>query len=233
MWKLSKLNISGKKNPKNHSGTGRTFIITGSILIILFAIMALTNSTESGYTPTTDKCISCHNDSTYPNDTNGDGVSAPYKRPHNGTVMCEECHRSNPHELAFIQSDGNYGAKNTAGSCPECHQTGIPSQNNSNFSTAFMIYSPLRHGSNIQNGSAFGNYWTNTSAKRACIFCHNKTLHNVTPLGRILEFAPEYVINTTIGANFTCSKCHYKGDANWSEMNASFAAAGLETPPEI
>jgi len=234
MWKLLKFILFGEKRLENHSGIVGKLIITISILILFAAIMALTNSTESGYTGTSEKCISCHNDSTYPNDTNGDGVSAPYKRPHNDKVMCESCHRTNPHQLAFIQSDGKYQPDNTtAASCPECHQTGIPTENNSNFSTAFIIYSPLRHSSNIQNGSAFGNYWTNTSPKSACLYCHNKTLHNVTPLGRILEIVPDYVINSSIGANFTCSKCHYKGDANWSDMNATFAAAGLQTPPEI
>lgn len=228
MWKSLKITSYGKKNWDNRSRIARTFITAISILFFLAAIMALSNGAGTGYSPTTDKCISCHNDSNYPNDTNGDGVSAPYKRPHNDKVMCEKCHRSNPHDVAFIQPDGNYGSKDTAGSCPECHQTGI-----NNFSSAFMIYPQLRHSSNIQNGSAFGNYWNNTSPKSACIFCHNKTLHNVKPLGRILEFAPEYVINTSIGANFTCSKCHYKGDTNWSIMNATFAAAGLETPPEI
>jgi len=233
MWKLSKLNFLGDRISNNNSGIIGTFILIVSILIFFAAIMNLSISGETGYSPTTEKCISCHNDSTYPNDTNGDGVSAPYKRPHNNVVMCESCHRTNPHEVAFIQSDGNYGSKNTAGSCPECHQTGIPADNNSNFSTAFMIYSPLRHSSSIQNGSAWGNYWTNTSPKSACLYCHNKTLHNVTPLGRILEFAPGYLINTSIGANYTCTKCHYKGDNNWSVMNATFAAAGLEAPPEI
>lgn len=219
----------GNRKWSNPGWIAGTFKLTIPVLILLTVIMVLTNSTQTGYSPTSEKCISCHNYST--DGTNGDGGFAQYKRPHNNNVMCESCHMINPHQPGFIQADGNYGSKDTAVSCPECHQTGI--ENNSNFSTAFMIYSPLRHSSNIQNGSAFGNYWTNTTPKSACIFCHSKTLHNVTPLGRILEFAPEYVINTSIGANFTCSKCHYKGDASWNIMNSAFADAGLGTPPEI
>lgn len=233
MWTLKKLDLFQKKSGKKISGITGTITITIVIVLFLVAILALSNSAETDYSSTSKKCISCHNDSTYPEDTNEDGVSAPYKRPHNEKVMCESCHRDNPHQIGFIQSDGSYGPKDTAGSCPECHQKGIPVGNNSNFTTAFMIYSPLRHSSNIQNGSFWGNYWSNASLKSACIYCHDKSLHYVKPLGRILEFAPEYVINVSIGANFTCAKCHYKGEPNWSIMNATFQAAGLDTPPEI
>jgi hypothetical protein len=234
MWKNMQFYLFNKKNPKNNRiGIVTSFIFTVLIIMFLAAIIPLSYSEGTGYSNTTQKCISCHNDSTYPNDTDGDGVAAPYKRPHNDVVLCESCHRSDPHQIAFIQPDGKYGDKSTAASCPECHQKGIPVANNTNFTAAFMIYPQLSHSSNIQNGSAFGNYWTNTTTKSACIFCHNKTLHNVTALGRILDFSPDYVINTSIGANFTCSICHYKGDPKWDLMNATFGNAGLETPPEI
>lgn len=202
------------------------FIFFGALLSVLAGI-------EPGYSSTTNKCISCHNDTGYPQDTDNDSFAAPYKRPHNGTIMCETCHNKNPHTLTYIQGDGSYKGKSTAASCPECHQAGIPALNNSNFTTAFKVPNPVRHSSDILNGSLWGEHWNNTSPKSACIYCHDKTLHNVSPLGRILQWYQDYVINTSIGNGSTCASCHYKQDSNWSKMVTAFESAGLEIPPEI
>ncbi len=210
-----------------------TFFFAIISLLTIITMVSIFSGIQGSYTPTTDICISCHNDTGYPNDTDANGLAAPYKRPHFDTVMCEFCHGQNPHTVVFIQPTGSYGPKSTAGSCPDCHMTGIPSENNSNFTSAFKIPNPLRHSSNALNGSVWGNYWTNSSPKEACIYCHNKTLHSIAPIGRILEWSLNYHTNGSIGNNYSCSGCHYKGDANWSTMIASFAAAGLESPPEI
>ncbi|HLB71233.1 MAG TPA: cytochrome c3 family protein, partial [Candidatus Methanoperedens sp.] len=184
------------------------------------------------YSPVTKACILCHNDTTYPNDTDGDGRAAPFKRPHNDTIMCEKCHLTNPHTVAFIQPDGSYGIRSTAASCPECHQAGIPAQNNNNFTTAPIIFSPLRHSSNILNGSVWGNYWAGATPKTACYYCHGD-LHTTRPLGRILSWYPNYQLYGSIGTNLTCAGCHYKGSPNYSQMRDAFASAGLPQPPEI
>jgi hypothetical protein len=214
-----------------------SFFISIFFTIVIFVSIVAMLSTYMGqtqeYSPVTGKCLSCHNDTGYPDDTNLDGVVAPYKRPHNNNVMCESCHKTNPHVLVFIQPSGTYGSRATAASCPECHQTGIPSGVNPNFTKAFLIPGELRHSSDPSNGSVWGSYWTNTTPRTACIFCHDNTLHSITPMGRILEWFPDYIINGSIGNNFTCSGCHYKASPTYSLMRSSFESAGLQIPPEI
>jgi hypothetical protein len=203
-----------------------SFILKAFVIIILL----LPVFAAAEYTTTTKKCISCHNDTGFPLDSDGDGVAAPYKRPHNNNTMCESCHGADPHTIKFIQPDGSYNNKSTAASCPACHQTEI---NNLNFSNAFQIPVTLKHSSNPSNGSVWGSYWNNADSKAACIYCHNKTLHDIFPLGRILDWSPGYVINTSIGSNYTCAGCHYKGSSEYNIMTSSFSSAGLPTPPEI
>src|SRR5512139_2095816 len=74
-----------------------SIIIVGATLLLISATIVIFSGFESGYTPLTNKCISCHNDTGYLNDTDMDGVFAPYKRPHNNTIMCEICHGPDPH----------------------------------------------------------------------------------------------------------------------------------------
>ncbi len=210
-----------------------TIFFTAAIFVLIASMLTVFMGGIGGYSPVANKCISCHNDTGYPNDTDMDGVAAPYKRPHNNNTMCESCHRKNPHTLVYIQATGEYGGKSTAASCPECHQAGIPPAVNSNFTSAFKISVPLRHSSDLSNGSVWGSYWMNSTPRSACIFCHNKTLHDIVPVGRILEWYPDYKIYGSIGNNFTCAGCHYKGSSNYSLMSSNFAAAGLQIPPEI
>ena len=225
---ILKKKVNGLRSRRNSYIT--TIFFTIVIFVLIAAMLTVFTGQFQGYSPVANKCISCHNDTGYPVDTNLDGVAAPYKRPHNDTVMCESCHLTNPHNVVFVQPDGNYGTRLSAASCPECHQGTVP---NANFTRAPIISNPLRHSSNILNGSSWGNYWTNASPKTACLYCHGITLHNISPIGRMLDWSPDYKMYGDIGANFTCSGCHYKGDANWSQMNLTFASAGLPTPPEI
>ncbi len=197
-----------------------TIIISVIVILTLISILMVFTGTPPGYTSVTLVCISCHNDSGFPNDTDNNSIIAPYKRPHNDSVMCETCHRSNPHTIGFIQQNGLFGLRSTAVSCPECHQTGVP-----NFTSAPMIPPRFMHGNNITQGSKWGSYWNSSQLKTACIYCHDNTLHNITPVGRILGFA--------LRNSSSCSNCHYKGNANYSIMINSFSSAGLERPPEI
>ncbi|HYN44376.1 MAG TPA: hypothetical protein VER35_00085 [Candidatus Limnocylindrales bacterium] len=232
MWKIS-LNNNVKSIVRSKKNFFISLIMSSAIIVILISILPVFAGPGSGYTNTTNKCISCHNDTGYPTDTDLDGVAAPYKRPHNNNTWCESCHGADPHTIKFIQPNGIYGSKSTAASCPACHQTGIPSEVNSNFTQAFKIPVTLKHSSDPSNGSVWGSYWNNADPKTACYYCHNKTLHDIFPLGRILEWSPGYVINGSIGSNYTCAGCHYKGSSDYSEMNSSFASASLPIPPEI
>ncbi|MCZ7372382.1 MAG: hypothetical protein O8C60_01785, partial [Candidatus Methanoperedens sp.] len=70
------------------------FFASISVLLIGIAMGSYTNVTKT--------CISCHNDTGIPfTDTDLNGVAAPFKRPHNNTIMCELCHGSNPHNLTY------------------------------------------------------------------------------------------------------------------------------------
>jgi hypothetical protein len=231
MWaKKISINNNAKCIVRSNKNSFISLITTFAIVVILISILPVFAEPGSGYTNTTKKCISCHNDTGYPQDTDMDGVAAPYKRPHNNNTSCESCHGADPHTVKFIQPDGTYGSKSTAASCPACHQVAI---NNSNFTQAFKIPVTLKHSSDPANGSVWGTYWNNTDSKAACIYCHNKTLHDIFPLGRILAWSPDYVMNTSIGSNYTCAGCHYKGSSDYINMTSSFASAVLPIPPEI
>ncbi|VVB86249.1 Cytochrome c7 c [uncultured archaeon] len=233
MWKKGIFFLQKKGFRSKRSSYFTSIILTIVIFVSIAAMLTIFMGQTQVYSPVTNKCISCHNDTGYPNDTDGDGVAAPYKRPHNNNVMCESCHETNPHTIVFIQPSGMYGSKATAASCPDCHQAGIPPGTNSNFTNAFMININLRHSSDLSNGSVWGSYWTNSMPKTACLYCHDKTYHNISPLGRILLWSPDFKINGSIGSNFTCAGCHYKESPNYTLMNSSFIAAGLQIPPEI
>ena len=196
---------------KNDLISGRYNIISSIFFAaILLLTLAVFTGIESGYTPITKKCIMCHNDTTYPEDTDSDGYTAPYKRPHNNTVMCESCHTVGLHNVKYIQPDGTFGPKETAAKCPDCHQAYI---NNSNFTTARIIPIVLKHSSDISNGSIWGSYWT--SAADACIYCHGDTKHNINGLGKIRQSLLD--ANNTRNAILTdtawCANCHYN-DSN-------------------
>ena len=197
---------TGNKNARAGNRASLKHVLT-PVLIIAFSTVMLSISigiSLEPYTNTTKTCISCHNDTGFPNDTDSNGIAAPYKRPHNDTVMCERCHGTNPHNLTYMQPDGTLGNRTTAVSCPECHQTGVV-----NFTNAPIIPYPLMHSSDISNGSIWGTYWG--SGQPSCIYCHGDTKHDVIALGRI-DVLRQDTNNTKSGTltNTTwCADCHY------------------------
>ena len=172
--------------------------------------------------PNSTYCTNCH----------GSSGSASTKNlaKHNSTVDCTKCHLNTArdiHPVKYLQPDASYTTGNsTAVNCINCHQTGL-----AGFQTAAIVPNPLHHSDNLLNGSIWNTYWT--SPKGACIYCHNDTKHSVTPLGRILQFAPGYKMYGSIGTNTSCSNCHYKYDSNYSQMIATFTLSILNIPPEI
>ncbi len=141
------------------------------------------------------------------------------KQKHNGTQDCNKCHinRSSSdtiHPIKFIQIWSNFSNSSaTAANCTNCHQgAGI-----TNFSSAPIIPDPLKHSSNLSNGSIWNStnamYWT--SGNSSCYYCHSDTKHNSTALGNIS--ALENSINVLGGSLTTtrwCADCHYNDSSN-------------------
>lgn len=216
--------------------TGRNAIILKIISITAFAAVMLWVSmgTQAGYTGVTVACISCHNDTDYPNDTNSDGIAAPYKRPHNDTVMCEDCHSSDPHNMTYLQPDGTFGNRSSAVTCPDCHQTSI-----TGFSkVAPLIPDPLKHSSNPANGSLWNStsipYWT--SEKDSCIYCHGDTKHSSNALGKISSLLADPNNTRTGSLNTTawCADCHLNvSNPNYITIISGPASRFSPLPPLI
>ncbi len=184
--------------------------------------------------PNSVYCLNCHG-SNGSGGTNYTGAVTGIKAKHNNSVDCSECHLNTSrdiHPVKYLQANASYNTSNSTGvNCVICHQGTAVDSNLSK--TPPKIPNPLHHSDNLSNGSIWGAYWTNNSPQTACIYCHNDTKHNATPLGRILQWSPNYSTYRPIGNNYTCSDCHYRGDLNYSQMNSSFISAGLPIPPEI
>ncbi|NJD77391.1 MAG: hypothetical protein FIB08_09900 [Candidatus Methanoperedens sp.] len=218
------------------------------------------NSTAGAYdkyhTPTsTVPCIVCHgpmHNITKPdasqrfikNDVTEDSqckaCHADYNK-HSGSVNCTLCHSDDVHAIqVFSQSAGyvNHGSSNQ-GNCTSCHQNSTflntlkaqPKAGSYSGPDAPQIKKPMNHSDDPLAGTKWGSHWT--SQQTACIYCHSSTLHDLSPLGRILQFAPGYQMYGTIGTNTSCASCHYKGDSNYTQMSSAFTSAGLLLPPEI
>ncbi len=180
-------------------------------------------------------CIVCHGTG---------GMASTNNRSRHKSLNCTECHANSSagtlagkdiHAIKYLLQNNTFSTSNDSSivvNCVTCHQTSSVDSSLGSFS-AFKIPSPLHHSNSASNGSVWGNYWTNTTPLTACIYCHNDTRHNATPLGRILLWAPGYVLYGGIGTNTSCSNCHYRGDSNYTLMNSTFANATLPTPPEI
>jgi uncharacterized cupin superfamily protein len=207
---------------------------------------------------TTPLCTTCHNTGRIHNSTlakpvsndsycstcHGTGGSAATKdKLRHKTLNCTECHANNSvgtlagkdiHAIKYLTQSNTFTTSNTSAvNCVTCHQTTTVDSSLTGF-TPFKIKTPMRHSDNVSNGSVWDGYWTNTTPQTACIYCHNNTLHNITPLGRILQWNQNYQMYGTISAaNSSCADCHWKGDPNYTQMNSSFTSAGLKTPPEI
>ncbi len=208
------------------SGRQDRFSLPFFLASVIFAatIWALFIGIAMGdYTPVTNTCISCHNDTGFPLDTDMNGVATPYKRPHNNSVMCEQCHGTNPHNVTYIQPDGSLGNRSTAATCLDCHQTGLPG-----FTSAPIIPDPLKHSSNIANGSIWGTYWA--SELFSCIYCHGDTKHDIIALGKIdtLRQDTNNTKNGSLTATTWCADCHYSG-SNTNYLGNSWSPA----PPTI
>ncbi len=155
------------------------------------------------------------------------------------TLYCTECHANNTegskagreiHGIQYLLNNNTFSmSKTNAVDCTTCHRKSTV--DGSIGMIPVKISDPLHHSDDVLNGSKWGYYWT--SPIEACLYCHNDTRHNSTPLGRILQFAPDYKTYGLIGANTSCTNCHYKGDSNYTAMNSTFKSAGLNIPPEI
>lgn len=166
------------------------------VLILLLLLILIPGSLA--YTPITDKCVGCH-----------DGSIAGYKRPHNNTVMCEQCHTQGMHSgYSYIQPDGTLtNNKSTAATCIDCHETGVPG-----FSNAPIIPN-LKHGSKINNGSIWGSYWSSDRNSISCLYCHGNTKHDIIALGNIKNLTNDTtnMRNASISGTTWCIDCHYNG----------------------
>ncbi|MDO9096519.1 MAG: hypothetical protein Q7U60_00135, partial [Candidatus Methanoperedens sp.] len=178
-------------------------------------------------------CSTCHGTS---------GTAVTKNKTQHKALNCTECHANNTvgtlagkdiHAVKYLTQGNTYSTSNSSAvNCVTCHQTATVDSSLVGFAP-FKIQTPMRHSDNASNGSVWGSYWTNISPQTACIYCHSNTTHNTTPLGRTLQWSSNYTMYGGIGANVSCSDCHYKGDSNYSQMNSTFVSAGLATPPEI
>ena len=162
--------------------------------------------------------------------------------PHNNTVNCTVCHSQDAHVIKIFTQNATYINGSTPsfrGNCTSCHQNSTfmntllaqPRAGRYSGPPAPLIQKPMNHSDDALAGAKWGAHWT--SQQTACIYWHDNTLHDLTPLGRILQFAPGYQMYGTIDTNTSCSNCHYKGDSNYDQMSSAFTTAGLLIPPEI
>ena len=140
------------------------------------------------------------------------------KQKHNGTQDCTLCHintSSNDtiHPIKYLQTNGGFITSNTSAvNCSNCHQdAGL-----AGFGSAPMIPNPLKHSSNISNGTIWGAYWNwSQSSSSSCYYCHNNTKHNSTALGKISAILNSYnVRNGSLATTQWCADCHYNDSAN-------------------
>lgn len=169
------------------------------ITMISFFFILLFSQIGLAYTPLTDKCVGCH-----------EGTIASYRRPHNDTIMCEQCHTQGIHTgYSYIQPDGTFtNNKSTAATCVDCHEIGVPGFN-------APIIPNMKHSSNINNGSIWGNYW-NSEKANSCKYCHGNTMHDMIALGKIYNLTddPTNLKKGAVDTTTWCADCHYNGTAN-------------------
>ncbi|MDO9006530.1 MAG: hypothetical protein Q7V20_24060, partial [Aquabacterium sp.] len=212
----------------NHSGRATTPLCTDC-----HNSGRLHNSTLAKPVSNDSFCSTCHGIS---------GSAATNNTVRHKALNCTECHANNTvgtlagkdiHAIKYLTQGNSFATTNSSAvNCTTCHQTTNVDSSLGSFSP-FRIVSPMHHSDNASNGSVWDSFWTNTTPLTACIYCHNNTIHNTTPLGRILLWAPDYGLYGSIGTNTSCADCHYRNDANYTQMNSTFFSAGLNTPPEI
>ena len=242
------------------SETGSCYYCHGDVkhnstaLGIVNNLLANPTNVRNGATTTTTWCADCHNtgrihNSTLAKPVSNDalcstchgpgGTASTNKKVEHKNLYCTECHANNTdgskagkdiHGIKFLQKDNTFSQSKVNGvDCTTCHQSNTVDSSFGTF-TAEKV-GGLHHSDNIANGTRWDSYW-NTPVD-ACLYCHNDTRHNATPLGRPLVWNPSYVLNTVIGSGTNCADCHYKGDTNYASMGSAFTTAGKLLPPEI
>jgi len=127
--------------------------------------------------PNSTYCTTCHGQE--------GSASMKNKDKHNGNVDCTQCHLNSSrsiHPVRYLKEDGSTWSVSKANSvnCTNCHQ-----EKSTNFTTAPIIPDPIKHSSNISNGTIWGIFWTSESG--SCFYCHNDTRHNATALGKLMH----------------------------------------------
>ncbi|MDO8725180.1 MAG: cytochrome c3 family protein, partial [Candidatus Methanoperedens sp.] len=132
---------------------------------------------------------------------------------HNGTQDCSTCHinissSDTIHPIKYLQTSGQFNTtKTSAVNCTNCHQTGIAGI------SAPIIPDPLKHSSNLSNGTIWNTYWIDQGS--SCYYCHGDTKHNETALGTINNLlSTNNTRNGSISTTTWCASCHYNGSAN-------------------
>lgn len=183
------------------------------------------------------QCIACH---------------GAYQR-HNNSVNCTVCHSQDAHVIKVFAQDATYMNGSTSslrGNCTGCHQ-------NSTFMNALLsstyagsysgsapqIPAPLKHGDDANAGEKWNQtpgYWTRAVQSTSCIYCHGKTMHNVSALGRPSLFGGAGIVNSIIATDtYWCSSCHVQGYSSgtktYTDMTGvfNFPDEPLPVPPEI
>ncbi len=188
-------------------------------------------------------CNSCHNN---------DRLK---KNRHAGKVECIRCHEdatTDIHNIKYVLQNGSYRGIIATG-CGDCHNFSLPAPYfQLSFSTADCtschqgrlvrfalaprIPAPMEHSANPYSGGLWKGsqpaYWSNTSQKSACNYCHGNTLHTSNASGNIENIRAGNMFNQSItNTSYWCANCHYMGSAggNYSYNASSFSPV----PPEI
>lgn len=177
------------------------------------------------------------------------------KNKHADTVECITCHADTAtdiHNIKYLLQNGTYRSINANG-CTDCHNFGLPApyfqlpfasadcttchqSGLVKFSSAPKIPAPMEHSTNPYSGAMWNGsqpaYWSTSSQKSACNYCHGNTLHSSNAPGNISNIQAGNAQNQSItSTSFWCANCHYMGSAsgNYSYNASSFSPV----PPEI
>ncbi len=186
------------------------------------------------------QCLVCHN---------------AYK-PHNNSVSCTVCHSQDAHVIKVFAQNATYVTLNAAnpnparGNCTNCHQNptffaGILKQPMAGQYAGRLppqIPKQLNHSNSTSAGRKWNNYWINGTDGAAqltsCLYCHGRTFHTATALGRPSLFSGKNTVDSAISENTNwCPSCHMQGyvsgDKSYTDTVRTFNFPGeLLVPPE-
>ncbi|MCL7414053.1 MAG: hypothetical protein M8353_10655, partial [ANME-2 cluster archaeon] len=153
---------------------------------------------------------------------------------HNTTVACTDCHTEDVHVIKYFDtSGGNTTTKAQAGNCSTCHQKSSMDSRITSPRTPPKVRDTTLHSSNSYNGTLWDSgtdYWTNTTEKSRCYYCHGNTTHNSVALGYPDSFKGSNTVGSTLDDSTWCAACHYSGfSANYNNMLATMSPV----PPNI